>query len=211
MFGLERVEVLRGRQGTVFGSGSMSGVIRLISRKPNTQDYELSLSSEVNIVKGGDVAYTFRGVGNIPLADNAAFRILGYFDRVGGHVDNAILGRRNTDDVATYGGRASFLVHPSERSSVLAKVVYQKREADDFDNWDAFAPFPQRGVFALEPADNEIFIADLTVDYDFDFATLTSATAYRDRSDINRSEADRQIPADRPGGRPAGPVAAPRR
>ena len=189
LFDLERVEVLRGPQGTLFGSGSMSGVIRLISRKPNTQDYELSLSSEVNIVKGGDVGYTFRGVGNIPVADNAAFRILGYFDRVGGHFDNAILGLRNTDDVATYGGRASFLVHPSDRSSVLAKVVYQKREADDFDNWDAFGPFPQRGVFALEPADNEIFIADLTVDYDFDFATLTSATAYRDRSDINRSEA----------------------
>ena len=59
LFDLERVEVLRGPQGTLFGSGSMSGVIRLISRKPNTQDYELSLSSEVNIVKGGDVGYTF--------------------------------------------------------------------------------------------------------------------------------------------------------
>ena len=190
LFDLERVEVLRGPQGTLFGSGSMSGVIRLISRKPNTEDYELTLSSEVNSIRGGDIGYTFRGVGNVPLGDNAAFRILGYFDRVGGHFDNPILGLENTDDVATYGGRLSFLVNPNERSSILAKVVYQKREADDFDNWDALNPFPERGVFVLEPADNEIFIADLAIDYDFGFAALTSATAYRDRSDINRSEAN---------------------
>ena len=190
LFDLERVEVLRGPQGTLFGAGATSGVIRLISRKPRFDVFEGSLSTEVSTTKGGDVNYTFRGVGNIPLGDKAALRAVGYFDRFDGFMDNAFIGRENTDVIETYGGRAALLVEPTEGFNILTKVIYQKREAQDESWWDLNSPFPDRNMAALEPGDNEIVIADLSVEYDFGAVVMTAVSSYTDRTRRTFGESD---------------------
>lgn len=182
LFDLERVEVLRGPQGTLFGAGATSGVIRLISRKPNMESYEMTLGSEISSTRGGDVNYTVHGVANVPLSENAGIRLLGYYDRAGGFMDNSILGLEDTDEVTNVGGRLAFLVEPTARSSVLARIIYQEREAEDESWWDSDSPFPERAMIALEPGDNEILIADLTAEFDLDFATVTAVSSYTDRT-----------------------------
>src|SRR6266545_4750106 len=87
MFDISRVEVLRGPQGTLFGSGSLSGTVRYITNQP-----ELGVSSTfgevgMNSIDGGDPGSTAKVGFNAPLGDRAAFRIVGYSTRTGGFMD----------------------------------------------------------------------------------------------------------------------------
>ncbi len=87
LYDLNRVEVLRGPQGTLFGSGSLAGTVRYISNQPDLSDgygdFEVGLST---ISDGGDGGYV-RGMLNVPLGDRAALRVVGYFNEVPGYID----------------------------------------------------------------------------------------------------------------------------
>src|SRR5437868_8496102 len=79
LFDLNRVETLRGPQGTLFGSGSVGGTIRYITNQPRLERFEGEVEAGVNIAKGGDVGYDAKGALNIPIAPTAAVRAVGYY------------------------------------------------------------------------------------------------------------------------------------
>ena len=85
---LARVEVLAGPQGTLFGASSQSGTVRLITNKPNIDEFEARVDLGLSTTDGGGESNKFEGMVNIPLSDKAALRIVGYRDDQGGWIDN---------------------------------------------------------------------------------------------------------------------------
>lgn len=86
---LERVEVLSGPQGTLFGASSQAGTVRLITNKPVLGAFQAKFKAGVGFTKGGDISNNFEAVLNIPVGDNFAIRAVGYYDNQGGYIDNA--------------------------------------------------------------------------------------------------------------------------
>ena len=85
---IERVEVLPGPQGTLFGASSQAGTVRLISKKPNHNDVEAGFDINTGFTKGGDLSNSVEGYFNLPVTDDLAFRVAAYSDHQGGWIDN---------------------------------------------------------------------------------------------------------------------------
>jgi len=85
---LERVEVLAGPQGTLFGSSSQAGTIRLITNKPDLDGFYANLTGGVSFTQGGELSNKVEGVVNYPVTDKLALRAIAYYDKKGGYIDN---------------------------------------------------------------------------------------------------------------------------
>ncbi len=85
---LERIEVLTGPQGTLFGAGAQAGVLRFITNKPQLGEWSSKMSAGYADTSHGSDGYNIEAVVNIPLGDNFAARIVGYQDHRGGYIDN---------------------------------------------------------------------------------------------------------------------------
>ena len=108
MFDTQRVEVLRGPQGTQYGASSLSGVVRIISNKPDASETSGKLMVKGGAVSGGDPNYAIKGMFNLPLVEDVfAIRAVGYFDHLGGYIDNGVL-FKGPDDNSCYGPGTSF-------------------------------------------------------------------------------------------------------
>lgn len=164
---VERIEVLRGPQGTLYGARGLGGTIRVITRRPEFDSASARLNLTTSHTKHGDLNYGFDGAFNLPLADNAAIRLLGYYQREAGIFDlvvgpatapgvsaaagapGAITGdpadeESNVDDKATYGAQLAFRWAPNEVFTADARALYQKTDLDGFPLADqAFAAAPE--------------------------------------------------------------------
>jgi iron complex outermembrane receptor protein len=205
LFDLNRVETLRGPQGTLFGSGSVGGTIRYITNQPKLGAHEGTVEANFNVLQSGDVGGYLKGVVNLPLSDKAALRVVGYDTEYGGFVDALGEGgtrKNNVNDGYRRGGRVSLLVQPTDTISITPRLVYQEIHAGGFNRQEAFNLFAnpftttrpaitmgEREQYLLldESFDDKTFVADLTASFAFDGAELTSVTSYIDRKiDVNR-------------------------
>ena len=98
---LNRIEVLRGPQGTLFGASSQAGNVRLITNKPDTVETYGKVKAGTFYTDDGDPSYNVEGVLNLAVADNFALRAVGYYDRQGGYIDN-VPGTRNVSESARF-------------------------------------------------------------------------------------------------------------
>ncbi len=85
---MERVEVLSGPQGTLFGASSQAGTVRMITNKPKIGVEEASFKLGTSFTKGGDMSYTGEAVYNAPISEKLAARAVVYYDHQGGYIDN---------------------------------------------------------------------------------------------------------------------------
>ncbi len=112
---VERVEVLKGPQGTLYGATSLGGLIKVVSRAPDASAVSGSALGELSATDGGDVGYLVRGSVNVPiLADKLAVRASGGYRRTGGFMDNVGTGRDNVNESEIYGGRLAIRATPTE-------------------------------------------------------------------------------------------------
>jgi outer membrane receptor protein involved in Fe transport len=106
LFDTERLEVLRGPQGTLYGSGSMGGTLRVLFKQANLSKYEASFDAGAETTKNGGTGYNIKGAVNVPIIeDKLAARVVLYRQRTGGFVDDPSIGRYNMNSVMTTGGR----------------------------------------------------------------------------------------------------------
>ena len=205
LFDLNRVETLRGPQGTLFGSGSVGGTIRYITNQPKLGVHEGTVEANLNTLKGGDVGGYVKGAVNLPLSDKAALRVVGYATEYAGFVDALGEGgtrKNNVNDGYRRGGRVSLLIEPTETISITPRLVYQEIHAGGFNRQEAFNLFAnpftttrpaitmgEREQYLLldESFGDKTFLGDLTASFGFDGLELTSVTSYIDRTiDVNR-------------------------
>ena len=199
LFDMSRIEILRGPQGTLFGSGSLSGTVRYISNQPKLAVSESVADFTVSAVGDGGVGASAKGAVNVPMGDRAAMRVAAYYTKYGGFIDAVQPNLSVNDDVNDgdrIGGRLAFLFEPNERLSVTPRLLYQKVEMNGWNRADAFnilanpytttrpqVTFGDRDQFIQlkEPFTDEFLLGDLNLDYDFGGLTLTSVTSYTDR------------------------------
>ncbi|KAA5801633.1 TonB-dependent receptor plug domain-containing protein [Alkalicaulis satelles] len=98
---LERVEVLPGPQGTLYGASSQAGTVRLITNKPVLGEFQASSRFGVSFTQDGDMSNKAEGVVNLPFGDNFAVRLVAYVDNQGGYIDN-VAGTRNASESARF-------------------------------------------------------------------------------------------------------------
>ena len=199
LFDLNRVETLRGPQGTLFGSGSVGGTIRYITNQPNINRIEGLVEGNLNLVDGDDLGGHLKGAINVPLGGKAAVRVVGYHTQYGGFIDAIREGGGVDEDIndgRRTGGRIALAFMPTEDITITPRVVYQEVRADGFNRQEAFnlfgnpftttrpaVTFDERQQFLLlnEAFADDTFIADLTGSIDFGALSLTSITSYIDR------------------------------
>ena len=198
LFDLNRVETLRGPQGTLFGSGSVGGTVRYITNQPRLGVTEGAVEANVNLVDGDDFGGHLKGAVNLPLGENAALRAVGYFTRYGGFID--ALGPAAGKDInggERYGGRLAITFEPSDSVKITPRVVYQKVDVDGFNRQEIHnlyanrftttrpqVTFRERQQYLLlrEKFTDETILADLTASLELgDAVALTSVTSYIDR------------------------------
>ncbi len=98
---LERIEVLSGPQGTLFGASSQAGVVRLITNKPTLSGFDMGASAGVSFTKGGEASYQGEVMVNVPVTDSFALRGVVYLDDQGGYIDN-VQGTRDLSESARF-------------------------------------------------------------------------------------------------------------
>jgi outer membrane receptor protein involved in Fe transport len=188
-FDLERVEILKGPQGTLYGGGSMGGTLRFITNKPNSQEFEARISLEGSTVRYGDQGYQVNGMVNIPLIeDQLALRIVGFKRDDPGFIDNVVLGHEDINDVDTEGGRAALRWTPTDRLTLSGAVYYQDQNVGGGFHYNpSIDPDdPKTDVLSNEPYNDEQVLYNITIDYSFDWADALYSGSYFDRDAVFR-------------------------
>jgi iron complex outermembrane recepter protein len=200
LYDLDRIEVLRGPQGTLYGAGNDAGTVRYITAQPDIGTFGGSFEVGFNGVTDGEFGGTLRGALNVPIGENAAMRVVGYYNQLPGFIDSLYPGRatrENVNDGDRTGGRIAFRFEPSENITITPRIVYQKLETDGYPRTDVYSilgnPYTttepaidpgDRGQVTQfrEGIDDEFMLADLKLEFGFGDVGLTSVTSYVDRS-----------------------------
>ncbi|MFV3076932.1 TonB-dependent receptor [Niveispirillum fermenti] len=182
LFDVERVEVLRGPQGTLYGAGSMGGTIKIITAKPDLTRVAGAASVQLSSTRKGGENYALNGMVNVPLAqDKAAIRIVGYYRNEDGFIDNAQLSSRDVNDNETWGTRAAAKFALSERFAATASLLIQRTDVGGSQEINPALPGLTQSRAVPEVRNDDLDLYSLGLTYDLDWAELSSSTSYLDR------------------------------
>jgi outer membrane receptor protein involved in Fe transport len=181
---IERVEVLRGPQGTLYGANALGGVVRYILAQPDLDQAHGTVQLGVSSVSHGEVGYLVRGAASLPLVSGQlAVRASGFYTRDPGYIDNVTTGREDINRSVNQGGRVALEWKPSDAFSASLSSLYQRRQTDGLGaatvNMTTLQPVAGR-YRMNDPSDLAIVtdysLHSLTLNLDLGFGTLTSAT-----------------------------------
>ena len=210
-YDLERVEVVKGPQGTLYGRNATGGAINVISKRPDLDKFGAEVSGEY----GNYDAYRIDGAINVPLAEGVAVRASGIRVRHDGYMNDG------TDDQSDWGGRVSLRAEPSSALSINVVADYFKQRGDgvgstplgvaggartpatfEFKDRIGFLSPQGQAFYSSQPnvllgrtfyqipttlrpyQDNEYWGVSSTIEWKTDLGTLTVIPAYRE-SDLN--------------------------
>jgi iron complex outermembrane receptor protein len=187
-FDIDRVEVLRGPQGTIYGASSMGGTIHFVSNQPDVHAVSGQVHSSVGGTQGGGVNYEGDSVINLPIVDDvAALRIGALYEHESGWIDRAnpdgSIAARKINDVNTSVIRATVKVQPTEALTITPAVFLQRVTAGGQDLFGLALPPFESPTLLPETSRDESVITSLTINYDFGWSDLTSVTGYFWRKD----------------------------
>ena len=209
LYDLDRFEVLKGPQGTLFGAGSEAGTVRYITRQPQLGKTEVFTDAAFENVTYGEAGGYLRAAMNVPFGDAVAARLVVYWHHLPGFI-NAItpIGPQGADKPVGFdvqhaindgdrgGARLSLLIKPNDTLSITPRIVYQKLETNGYPRVDLYNilanPYtttqPAVTIGSLEQyrqqhdgLTDDFLLTDLKVDYDLGGATVTSITSFTHR------------------------------
>ncbi|MGF7151511.1 outer membrane receptor protein involved in Fe transport [Sphingomonas zeicaulis] len=189
LFDVERAEVLRGPQGTLYGASSMGGTIRIIFAKPKLDRYEGAVDAQVTFIDGagGSLGYQMNGMVNVPIIeDKIGARVVGFYEKGAGFIDNSVLGFKDINGTESYGGRLTVRIKPVEDVTLDLLGVYQNRTGARSDwNYSEYLLTNKRydqSLLIRQPQEDELKLAAATLNWDVGFATLTATASYSERN-----------------------------
>ena len=185
-FDIDRVEVLRGPQATLYGASSMGGTIKFVPNEPDLKDREFTTYTEGSNTKGGSANYAANVVANLPLIPNElALRIGvqaqhtgGYIDQVDG--DGKVLAN-NINKISDQEVRAALKWKPTRALTITPSVYYQRIDAKDIAAFNLELPNYQAQKQIREPSTDTLLSPSVTVNWDLGAFDLTSATSFFQR------------------------------
>jgi len=134
---LQRVEVLRGPQGTLYGASSMGGLLKFVTVDPSTDHFSGRVQAGADSVRNGaDLGYNVRGSVNMPVGDAFAVRASAFVRRDPGYIDNVQTGQLDVNRANVDGGRLSALWKASDRFSLKLSALFQNTRGAGFADVD---------------------------------------------------------------------------
>ena len=184
---LERIEVLRGPQGTLYGAGALGGVIRFITIPPDTENYSGRLEVGGTSVDGGGNGFDVHGMVNLPLVkDKLAIRANVYDRTDPGFIGDAGRGKTDVNESRVKGGRVSLLWTPTDKTSLRVTALAQNLNSDGqpVEALDpttlqpVYGDLQQRVAAGSGTFDGRYRLYNATFNTDFGWAKLMSSTSY---------------------------------
>jgi len=211
LYDLNRTEILRGPQGTLYGAGSMGGTIKLVTNPPKLRAFEGSAYVDASQTTGGSTNGRGSLMLNVPIGDIAALRFVTTGRYISGWIHRYVIAPGQFPFPTNFGNcgvyycnrgdvqdapvahdinnsnlerfvssRASLLVQPAENLSITGNFMYQRIDADGYNNYQA--PPNNEAIYQpydiKEPYYDSFHLVSLKVSYDMSFANLTSASSY---------------------------------
>jgi iron complex outermembrane recepter protein len=203
---LQRVEVLRGPQGTLYGAGSEGGLLKYVTNPPDPTKFSAAVQVGGEDVAHGDGAGSGKGMINLPIGDAAAFRLSGYYEGLPGWIDDPSLGENNINRGYQAGVRAALLVNFTDNLSLRLNAFGQDLHTDGLPYTDVVGAGnleltppanqlePQNGNFNQqrfinEPTDFDYRIYSATLNWNIGWGTFTSITSYGTTEENGLSDA----------------------
>jgi iron complex outermembrane recepter protein len=192
---LQRVEVLRGPQGTLYGAGSEGGLLKYVTNPPDPTQAATAFQVGAEDVDHGDWGSIVKGMINQPIGSNAAIRISGFDTQIPGYIDDPNLGESNVNRGYREGMRASLLVQASDNFSIRVTAFGQNLRTDGTADVDVvgaagnpLAPPPNQLQpingdynqyrFINEPSTFSYRVVSATLDWNLGWGALTSISSY---------------------------------
>jgi outer membrane receptor protein involved in Fe transport len=173
---VERVEVARGPQGALYGSGSLSGIYRIVTRKPDLQRWAAEVRGTTATTQDGEPSGALQAYLSVPVwQDRLGVRLSGYHEIQGGQLDDLNLGRKDVDRTKRQGGRLSLLVQPLDSVSLTLTGAGQHLRSEDTHYTTPGMGLTRRNRIA-EPHVNDIALASATLKATWRGMDFTSST-----------------------------------
>jgi iron complex outermembrane receptor protein len=179
LFDLERIEVLKGSQGTLYGEGSMGGAIKMLLRTPSFTEKSAAIELNHNEVEYGDPIQVIKASVDMPLYDEkAGVRLVGTYQEAGGYVDNIARDEENYNSSIRWSARLLAAANFNDWLSGELMVLHDEVHLDAFpDVKDELCKFKTDRVEDTYN-DSNFTLTGLTLRADLGFAELTSVTSY---------------------------------
>src|SRR5262245_19580573 len=191
---IERVEALRGPQGTLYGASSQSGTLRVITNKPDPSKLETWFDAQLTSAHDGGEGYDVSAMINVPLVDDRlALRLVGFTSEDAGFIDN-VLGdseggtfnnsnvlKKDVNSIKTSGGRAALGLDVSDNFKATLSAVFQDVHADGHSDVNAGTGDLHQVRFENESMDDHWYQVALTLDASLSFGHALFAASYFNR------------------------------
>jgi outer membrane receptor protein involved in Fe transport len=187
LFDVQRVEVLRGPQGTLYGSSSMAGTLRVIFNKPDPTTVAAAGEAQISSVHNGGTGWFAKAMVNLPIvADVLAVRVTGYNEKRPGYVDSVQFGDKDVNDSKSRGLRAMVALTPSSDTTITGTYIYQRTRANDQQGWyPALGDYKTNSPVRL-PFNSELNLYNIVLNQKLGGVALTATADYY-RYDILRT------------------------
>ncbi|MEP6884811.1 MAG: TonB-dependent receptor [Gammaproteobacteria bacterium] len=218
LYDLNRTEVLRGPQGTLYGAGSMGGTIKLVTNPPKLGSFEGAAEVDASQTTGGGTNGHGSLMLNLPIGSIASLRLVTTAKYISGFIDRKVIAagqfpyptnfgncgayyctrgdvqdapvaqdHKNSNIERFVSSRAALLIQPMDNLSITGNFMYQRIDADGYNNYQATGNSPSGHEAIYQPYDikepyyDSFHMFSLKVSYDMSFANLTSASSYWQR------------------------------
>ena len=187
-FDLQRIELLSGPQGTLYGASAMGGLLKYVTQSPDLGGFEERLQAELSSTRHSGANYAGRMALNAPLVrDQLGVRAVAFLEDSGGVIDDRGRGLRDVDSSRSAGGRLSVLSKLSDNAELRLSATYQDIERDGSSMVDRNGVTGQpvqgeyeQSVLVPEPLEQSIELYSAVLNWDLGWSTLTSATGWQE-------------------------------
>ena len=190
---IERIEALRGPQGTLYGASSQSGTLRVITNKPDPSGFSAWAEAELNSVDGGSEGYDFSAMVNVPLGERVSLRLVGFTAEDAGYIDNVLslsqgetfdnsdVAEKDVNSIRTNGGRAALGIDIGDNVDLTLGAIYQDVSTNGHSDVNEGRGDLRQVRFEQESLDDEWYQLALTFNATLPFGELVVAGSYFDR------------------------------